>query len=154
MGCAEWQLLRHGVRCVRVDDIQDEDDTVEGKALRGKPASRLDGGVRFSESTDNAGVIRTTGLPLCRGELAFEQGHSKRGLDCIAPLHNNNATIGASQARRDIKHQRSDAERAYKEVIEGLAASPELSERNRGVIWRDGGNHWRAAAQAAGGGKQ
>jgi len=58
-----------------------------------------------NEATDNAGVTRTTSLPLCRGVLAFEQGDFKRALDCIAPLHNNNATIGASHAQRDIIDQ-------------------------------------------------
>ena len=50
--------------------------------------------------------------------------------------------------------QRSDADRACNEVVEGLAPSPELSERNLRAIRRVGGNHWRAAAQAAGGGKE
>jgi hypothetical protein len=27
MGFAEWQLLEHGVRCLSVGHIQDEDDT-------------------------------------------------------------------------------------------------------------------------------
>ena len=27
MGFAEWQLLQHGVRCLSVGHIQDEDDT-------------------------------------------------------------------------------------------------------------------------------
>src|SRR5215472_9600614 len=27
MGFAEWQLLQHGVRCLSVDHIEDEDDT-------------------------------------------------------------------------------------------------------------------------------
>jgi hypothetical protein len=46
------------------------------------------------------------------------------------------------------------ADQVYNNVIEGLAAFPELSERNLGVIWREGGKHWHAAAQAAGGGKE
>ena len=52
---------------------------------------------------------------------------------------------GAAETRSQAQ-QRSDAERAYNEVFEGLAASPELSERDLGAIWRSGGNHWRAAA--------
>lgn len=57
------------------------------------------------ESIDASSVIRTLGLPLCRGILAFEQGDPAGAADLFAPLHNNDAPIGASHAQRDIIDQ-------------------------------------------------
>lgn len=57
------------------------------------------------DEADSAAVVRTLGLPLCRGILAFEQGDYAAAIGHFAPLHNNDAAIGASHAQRDIIDQ-------------------------------------------------
>ncbi|KAA2212900.1 tetratricopeptide repeat protein [Teichococcus oryzae] len=57
------------------------------------------------DAADSAAVVRSIGLPLCRGILRFEQGDYAGAVDALAPLHNNDAPIGASHAQRDIIDQ-------------------------------------------------
>jgi tetratricopeptide (TPR) repeat protein len=59
----------------------------------------------LAKDTDNSSVIREVGLELCRGVLAFEQGKYDVAIDHFAPLHNKDASIGASHAQRDIVDQ-------------------------------------------------
>ncbi|ONG56078.1 hypothetical protein BKE38_07050 [Pseudoroseomonas deserti] len=56
-------------------------------------------------AADAASVVRQLGLPLCRGILAYEQGDYPGAIGHLAPLHNNDAPIGASHAQRDILDQ-------------------------------------------------
>ncbi|MFC3127344.1 tetratricopeptide repeat protein [Pseudoroseomonas globiformis] len=57
------------------------------------------------DAADSAAVVRTLGLPLCRGILRFEQGDYAAAVEQFAPLHNNDAPLGASHAQRDIVDQ-------------------------------------------------
>ncbi|WP_419899136.1 tetratricopeptide repeat protein [Roseomonas sp. USHLN139] len=56
-------------------------------------------------TADAAPVARGLGLPLCRGILAYEQGDYAAAIGHLAPLHNDDAPIGASHAQRDIVDQ-------------------------------------------------
>lgn len=94
------------------------------------------------ESTDASAVVRSVGLPLCRGILAFERGDYCGALAHFAPLHNNDAPLGASHAQRDIVDQylieASIRSKQFTRARRLLAERVRLRPRNPWAIERHG----------------
>jgi tetratricopeptide (TPR) repeat protein len=93
-------------------------------------------------AVDSAAVVRTLGLPLCRGILSFEQRDYAAAADYFAPLHNHDAAIGASHAQRDIIDQylieASLRSKRFASARMLLAERVTLRPRNQNAIERHG----------------